>query len=1150
MPTLEDLAPGTRITGVIPGKTVAVVAVMAHGQTAIELTYKDDDGKLDQRVLQEEDQQRLQLVEASARPFDAKPEDFKLAAEAQRIKLAGHSDPMLAVTNSNIEPLPHQLTAVYEEMLPRRPLRFLLADDPGAGKTIMAGLYIKELILRDDVKRCLVIAPGGLVDQWQEELYEKFGLEFDLLTPELISSPFGGSIFDRNPHLIARMDQLSRNDEMLDELRESRWDLIVVDEAHRMSANYFGNKLNTTKRYRLGELLDGITRHLLFMTATPHAGKDDSFRLFMSLVDRDRFGGRSKKSITPAQLDGVMRRMVKEKLLTFEGKQLFPKRIAETVNYELSPNEQHLYEMVTDYVREGMNRADKLTGKRKNIVGFALTVLQRRLASSPEAILRSLERRQARLEKTFKEIQEGRERLEAREAIGLDQFDDVDLEDFDDDDYSAEDLEGMEDEALDAATAAATLDELDAEIEELKDLVAAARRVRNDVTDVKWTQLKTILEGDALATSSVESERRKLIIFTEHKDTLEYLRQRIGQLTGRPESVTAIHGGVSRHDRRQVTEEFTQNPDCQILLATDAAGEGLNLQVAHLMVNYDMPWNPNRIEQRFGRIHRIGQKEVCRLWNLVAINTREGQVFDRLLHKLEEQRKALGEGVFDVLGQAFSGTPLRDLLLEAIRFGEQPEVRAQMDLVIDASVGEGLKDLIEERALAAETLKASTVEDLRRQMDEAKARRLQPHFIEAAFKQSFERLGGRMPRREEGRFEISRVPQELRDNAHGPVASKYERVTFEIEHIDDAPGAPAALIAPGHPLHDVVTDTTIDRLQDALDRGATLVSPNVDEPKLLVGVRQSVADATEETVAERFSYVYVGENGEVQEAGPAPYLDCVAAPDAFSSGVIERFPWIADAEDHASSWVTGSSLGKFASEVRAFREAELIKQRDQVRQRLDEEIERLNLKALDAREKAQRGKKVREGHDSIMRQVADLERRLDKRLVRLDQQLEMHARPPRIGSAAVVLPADLVLDQLPASAPMHAKETKEVERRGVDFVLRLERELGRTPAEQPFNNEGFDILSERPGGLPLRIEVKARIAGADDFYITQSEIRMAQNTQPNYRLALVRVSHDGADHDEVRYIEDPARGFDAGALETAGIRVKFEPTWESGREPF
>jgi SNF2 family DNA or RNA helicase len=526
---LDDLKPGLRLAGVIPGQSVSVIAVQPHGADAVELTYKTAEGMLGQRVLGRDAEANLAITQAEARPLDAEAADFKLVAECQRIRLAGLSDPMLAVMTSDIQPLPHQLRAVYGELLPRTPLRFLLADDPGAGKTIMAGLYIKELILREDVKRCLVVAPGGLVDQWQDELYLKFGLAFEILTPQFGETVFGASAFEQHPLLIARMDQLARNEDLLAELAKSEWDLVVVDEAHRMGAHYFAGKLEKTKRFQLGEQLGDIARHLLLMTATPHSGKEDDFQLFLTLLDRDRFEGKYEAKVNTTDTSGVMRRMVKEDLLTFDGKPLFPERIAQTVPYELTELEQDLYEQVTTYVREGMNRAAKLDGKRRNTVGFALTVLQRRLASSPEAIYRSLQRRAERLERRKQEILTGATIAEPRAAdvIGS-------LDDFDDDEFSAEELEHIEDELVDASTAARTVEELDAELLELADLIDAAARVRASETDRKWSELRTILEDNTLATSAGgDDDRRKLIVFTEHRDTLDYLARRIGSLLGR-----------------------------------------------------------------------------------------------------------------------------------------------------------------------------------------------------------------------------------------------------------------------------------------------------------------------------------------------------------------------------------------------------------------------------------------------------------------------------------------------------------------------------------------------------------------------------------------------------------------------------------------
>ena len=1134
---LEELKPGLRIEGLIPAEVITVIYAQWHGSDALELTYKTTAGSLGQQVVFRKDQDKLSIAQTGCRAFDAPASDFKLVAEAKRITLAGLFDPMLAVATSDVRPLPHQIRAVYGELLPRTPLRFLLADDPGAGKTIMAGLYIKELLLRDDVRQCLIVAPGGLVEQWQDELFFKFGLRFDLLTNQLIDANVNLNVFETNPLLIARMDQLSRNEQLQAQLKETEWDLIIVDEAHRMGAHYFGGKLEKTKRFLLGELLGEITRHLLLMTATPHSGKEEDFQLFLTLLDRDRFEGKQKKT---ADTSGIMRRMIKEDLLTFEGKKLFPERIAETVPYELTSLEYDLYERVTSYVREGMNRADRVGGKRKNTVGFALTVLQRRLASSPEAIYRSLVRRSQRLERKKQEILNGTYR---------DPEPAVDLGGLDDDEYNAEEMEEMEEELLDAATAAQTVEELNAELVELADLVTAARLVRDAGTDRKWAELSAILQDNALTTDRNGSPR-KFIIFTEHRDTLDYLQARIGSLLGRPDAVKAIHGGVRRGDRRRITEEFTKNRACQILLATDAAGEGLNLQAAHLMVNYDLPWNPNRIEQRFGRIHRIGQEEVCRLWNLVASNTREGEVFTRLLDKIEEQRKAYGGKVFDVLGEAFTETPLRNLLMDAVQYGERPDVKAKMHEVIDASIGQGLREILEERALASEHLAEADLQALRAAMDDARARRLQPHYIELAFKAAFARLGGRIARREQGRYEIANVPARVRASKHGPIATKYDRVTFDLARVQPDGQARADLLAPGHPLHDAVMDEAVRQFGGALNSGTVLVSSTLEEPHLLVGVIEEVADASSESVARRFGYAYVDSFGTVTPAGPAPYLDCVAAPESAVTEAVRKLPWLADAEDRAMSWIIANQLPDYLAEVQPRRSAELAKARSLVVKRLEGERDRLLLDAAIAAEKERAGEKPKESAESLNRKAVELDIRLRQRLELLDQQALMSTKPPHIVTAALVLPIGMLEAELPASAPIHAKETKEVERRGVDLVLAHERELGRKPVEQAFNNKGFDILSTDSKGDTFRIEVKARIDSATDFFVTHNEVMTGKNAVPRYRLALVSVDSRGAQHDEVRYLDDPFATTELGDFEATGIRGDWAKMWAKGTPPF
>src|SRR5277367_4036928 len=461
---LEDLQPNATVRGILPDSLATVVHVQWFGSEALELTYKDPAGRVANELLYRHDEPRLDLVE-QGRPwgFDGDGALFRLVSVAQRIRLAHLFDPVLAVHTSVVDPLPHQITAVYESMLPRQPLRFLLADDPGAGKTIMAGLLIKELIARGDLQRCLVVCPGSLAEQWQDELYRRFNLPFDILTNDKLEAARTGNWFLETNLVIARLDKLARNEDVQQKLKapDCRWDLVICDEAHKMSASYFGGEVKYTKRYRLGQLLSTLTRHFLLMTATPHNGKEADFQLFMALLDGDRFEGKFRDGVHAADSTDMMRRLVKEQLLKFDGTPLFPERRAYTVNYALSDGEAELYKRVTDYVREEFNRAEALENEgRKGTVGFALTILQRRLASSPEAIYQSLKRRRERLEKRLRE-----EQLLKRGAdigldlnVGLPSLSADDIEDLDD--APDAELEDTEEKVVDQASAARTITEL------------------------------------------------------------------------------------------------------------------------------------------------------------------------------------------------------------------------------------------------------------------------------------------------------------------------------------------------------------------------------------------------------------------------------------------------------------------------------------------------------------------------------------------------------------------------------------------------------------------------------------------------------------------------------------------------------------------
>ncbi len=631
---LEQLKKGIIVKGILPNDSVTIIDDKWHGSNIKEITYKDSAGKLGSQLVYREDLTSIEVLSAGLQwSFDGDSDLFRLVSEALRIKNGYLFDPVLAVHTSLVEPLPHQITGVYEKMIPRQPLRFLLADDPGAGKTIMAGLLIKELIIRGDLKRCLICAPGNLVEQWQDEMYFRFHLSFEIITNDKIETSRSGNPYAEYDLVISRLDHMSRNANIQSRLEQTDWDLIICDEAHKMSASFFGGEIRETKRYRLGRLLSRLTRNFLLLTATPHNGKEEEYQLFLALLDQDRFEGRFRDGVHITDTSDIMRRLVKEQLLKFDGTPQFPERFAYSVNYSLSKLEADLYIQVTDYVRNEMNRAERLAGGRQNVVGFALTILQRRLASSPEAIYQSLKRRKERLKKHLQELIVVKNDVvsvtESNDVLSMTKEEIDEIEDAPD-----EEAEELQQKVVDQASAAQTIQELEIEINTLENLERLAFKVRHSGTDRKWEELSRLLQNSA-EMFGPNGIRRKLIIFTEYLDTLNYVANRIKTVLGKPEAVVTIHGSMGREERKKTQESFTQDKDILILVATDAAGEGINLQRGHLMVNYDLPWNPNRIEQRFGRIHRIGQLEVCHLWNLIAPETREGDVFRRLFEKLD-----------------------------------------------------------------------------------------------------------------------------------------------------------------------------------------------------------------------------------------------------------------------------------------------------------------------------------------------------------------------------------------------------------------------------------------------------------------------------------------------------------------------------------
>lgn len=1173
MTRLEELTPGTRLEGLVANGPVTVLQGQWHGSGAVTLTYRDEHGNVGQELVYREDEPRLS-VQAAGQPwsFDADGSLFRLASEARRIHLAWMFDPFLAVQTSNLDPLPHQIDAVYGRMLERQPLRFLLADDPGAGKTIMAGLYIKELMIRGDVERCLIVAPGSLVTQWQDELWDRFRLDFDILTRDQIESARTGNPFAEKTRLIARLDQLSRNEDIRDKLAATDWDLAIFDEAHKCSASRFGDEVKKTKRYALAEQVGGISRHLLLMTATPHSGKPENFQLFMALLDSDRFEGRTRDGQHEIDTSDLMRRLVKEKLLRFDGRPLFPERRAYSPTFPLSDQEAALYHRVTEYVSQEMNRAERLKaegeGRRGVAVGFALTTMQRRLASSTEAIYRSLERRRKRLEARLAEERMGKRGAEAAATLApkLPRGISVeDLEDFDEEDFPDEEVEELEDELVDQASAARTIQELELEIATLGELERLARRVRDSGADRKWEELSSILQSSPEMFDSAGA-RRKMIVFTEHRDTLNYLLEKLRTLIGKPEAVVAIHGGVGREERKKVQEAFTQDKDVVILVATDAAGEGLNFQRAHLVVNYDLPWNPNRIEQRFGRVHRIGQTEVCHLWNLVADDTREGQVFTRLFEKLEEQRKALGDQVFDVLGEAFRDSSLRDLLLEAIRYGERPDVKAKLDQVVDATVGDSLRDVVHERALSSAVMSAADVERIKEEMERAEARKLQPQYIRAFFLEAFRLYGGRAVERETGRFELTHVPAELRrrDRVIGmgaPVLTKYERITFQKELVRVEGKPLAEYVCPGHPLLDSLLDLVDERYGTLLKQGAVLVDPtdDGDEPRLLVYLEHGVQDgrmvdgAQRRVVSRRFEFVELGAGEQATEAGWAPYLDCRPI-EAHELQLVEDLldaEWLGDDPERlATEYAIGTATKTHLDEVRRRTLDRVDRTSKAVRDRLEAEIRHWDHRANQLKEQELAGKKPRLNSGRARARADELQSRMKRRLGELESEKQLSSLPPVVVGGALIIPAGLLAQRAGAEPDRQATETKRVECVAVDAVMATERAFGRAPREMPPNNKGYDIESRTGDGDLVFIEVKGRIQGAETVTVTRSEIGVGRNTPERFILALVEVPPvESETVPVIRYLRRPFEGMGEPHFATVAETFDWRKLIERSEEP-
>ena len=802
---LEDLSKGVIINGPKWPESIEVNAFESLRDCVRIIGVTTSTGKhVDQVIpLNELNSISIRKIEND---FKADPWKVFLSLETKRYRFAAMYDPLLAVNVSKVDPLPHQIEAVYGYVLKLSRIRFLIADDPGAGKTIMAGLIIKELKLRNLVKRILIVVPGHLMDQWRRELRDRFEESFKVLNRALMNETYGENTWDAYDQIITSMD-FAKKDDISRSLSSTKFDLIVVDEAHKMSAYKYGTKTQKTARYRLGETLSKIAEpHLLFLTATPHSGDPENFRLFIDLLEPGFFSTSEMLEESIRNKDNpLFIRRIKEDLTDFDGKPLFLPRNVATVNFKLSDEEMYLYNDVSKYVKEEYNKATK--DQRNRNVTFALIILQRRLASSVYALLKSLERRKQRLEDVFKAVRNSSE----------DQTEDV--PDPDEVEELSEEERWKFEERWETLSLASNSTEMGEEIEIVEKLVEDSKRILKGGHEVKVNRLK-----ETLSELNGKYPGTKILIFTESKDTLLYLKDKIKNWGY---SVTVIHGGMTLEEK--ILTEKTFKNQSQIMVATEAAGEGINLQFCNFMINFDLPWNPNRLEQRMGRIHRYGQTKEVYVYNLIASNTREGQVLQRVFDKLNEIRKAMqSDKVFDVIGDVFYGKDLTELMLEAAASTRSmDEILRDVDINIDADYVLGLKKNLGE-SLATKYIDYTRLKDLKQKAMENK---LIPEYTEAFFKRAFEHINGKLKDRKDGFVSIESIPFEIISIAesenfrkkYGKMLRNYPKATFDKDRATKV--SDAEFISFGHPLYEAVMQWVETKFANEPIRGSVFIDP-------------------------------------------------------------------------------------------------------------------------------------------------------------------------------------------------------------------------------------------------------------------------------------------------------------------------------------
>lgn len=1023
--------------------------------------------------------------------FTEEPSKVFLALENIRYRFASLYDPLLAMNTSKVDPLPHQIEAVYGYVLKLPRVRFLIADDPGAGKTIMAGLIIKEMKLRNLVKRILIVSPGHLKDQWRREMAERFEEKFIVIERGLLDAHYGENVWIKENQIITSMD-FAKREEVLPSISAAPFHLIIIDEAHKMSAYRYGDKVSKTGRYKLGEVLSESTDHLLFLTATPHKGDPENFRLFLDLLEPGFFATNEMVEESIKNKDNpLFIRRVKEDLKSFDGKPLFLPRHVKTVAFNLgdnSPGEKNLYNELSKYVNTQYNKA--LTKDKKRNVAFALVILQRRLASSTYALLRSLERRKKRLEDLLAGVQE------RNSSYGYN-FDIETIEDMSEEDR------WREEEIWETLSVAENREELIKEIGTLGDLINQAKKVIQSEEEYKLKELRNSLEK--LREKHKDIKDKKILIFTESKDTLEYLEKKIKDWGY---SCNTIHGGMKLEERIKAEAIFKQ--ETEVLIATEAAGEGINLQFCHMMINYDIPWNPNRLEQRMGRIHRYGQQREVYVFNLVAEDTREGMVLKRLFDKLEEIKNALGsDKVFDVLSDVLFDKNLSQLLMEAsAKARDINEILKEIDITVDEDYIKRIKANLGE-TLATRYIDYTRIREMAQQAEEY---RLIPEYTESFFKKAFIKAGGKVREKKDGFLAIDSVPYCIREigkrdtfkKSYGSILKKYSRVTFDKKLAFQNPDSD--FFSFGHPAFEAIMIWIGENFSDSLLKGATFIDPDGNLKGYILFYEGAIKDGNNEIAGKRLFAFYVEEE-KVSPIAPSAVWDF--AEDRESKG--EKI----NLEDLKKQVVKHS-----ISELKEYKEF-LLKERErqaEIKEKygmksLEHLILKLDGDLLSLHTRKEHGENVDLAIHNKEERKEEYDRAKNKLKEQIEREKTLTMTMPRFMGIIKVKAADNVTEDM--------RTNKEIELIAMKEAMEYEKEKGRTPEDVSSKNTGFDIRSTDDKGNIRYIEVKGR-ATFGNIALTQNEWFKAKRFKEDYYIYAVM---NASESPELYIIQNPEKNF-------------------------